>query len=197
TSMQEVFDSTGYKMEDRGARWIEGYAFLKPGVTRPQAQAELNSIAQRLENDFPETNRGHGIEIFPLWKTPFNGAGNMSPTLGITAAVAFFVLLIACANVSNLLLARSLLRRHEMTMRLALGAGRRRLIKQLFTEGLLLSLIAVLGGIAVAYWSRNALVLAFPTSLPGITIDYPGQLDWRVLLLSITICIGSTKVFAL
>src|ERR1041385_4856412 len=111
TSMQETFDSTGYQMEDRSARWIEGFAFLKPGVTREQAQAELNSIAQRLENDFPETNRGHGIEIIPLWKTPFNGAGNMSQTLGTTMSVAFLVLLIACANVSNLLLARSLLRR--------------------------------------------------------------------------------------
>src|SRR4029450_9455392 len=158
-SMQETFDSTGYKLEDRGARWIEGYAFLKPGVSREQAQAELNSIAQRLENDFPETNRGHGFEILPLWKTPFNAVGNLSPPLAITTGVAFFVLLIACANVSNLLLARSLLRRHEMTMRLALGAGRARLIKQLFTEGLLLSLIAAAGGILVAYWCRNALVL--------------------------------------
>src|SRR5205807_402382 len=92
---------------------------------------------------------------------------------------------------------RSLLRRHEMTMRLALGAGRGRLIRQLFTEGLLLSMIAALGGIAVAYWSRNALVLAFPPSVPGITIDYPGQLDWRVLLLSVAISIGSTMLFAL
>src|SRR3989440_4081651 len=197
TSMQETFDNTGYKLEDRGARWVEGYAFLKPDVTRQQGQAEFSAIAKRLENDFPETDRGHGIEIFPLWKTPFNGAAGISPTLGITAAVVFFVLLIACANVSNLLLARSLLRRQEMTMRLALGAGRRRLIKQLFTEGLHLSLIAALGGIAVAYWSRNALVLAFPPSVPGITIDYPGSMDWRVLLLSIAICIGSTMLFAL
>ncbi|HET9417963.1 MAG TPA: ABC transporter permease, partial [Chthoniobacterales bacterium] len=197
TSMQETFDSTGYKLEDRGARWIESYAFLKPGVTREQAQAELNAIAQRLENDFPDTDRGHGIEILPLWKTPFNAVGNLSPTLAITSAVAFFVLLIACANVSNLLLARSLIRRHEMTMRLALGAGRRRLIKQLFTEGLLLSLIAAAGGIMVAYWCRNALVLISPTRIPGITIDYPGQLDWRVLALSVAVCIGSTMLFAL
>jgi predicted permease len=197
TSMQETFDTTGYKLEDRGARWIEGYAFLKPGVTRQQAQAELKAIAQRLENDFPETNRGHGFEILPLWKTPFNAVANLSPTLSITTGVAFFVLLIACANVSNLLLARSLLRRHEMTMRLALGAARRRLIRQLFTEGLLLSIIAAVGGIMVAYWCRNALVLISPTRTPGITIDYPGHLDWRVLALSVAVCIGSTMLFAL
>ena len=197
TSMQETFDTTGYKLEDRGARWIEGYAFLKPGVTRQQAQAELNSIAQRLENDFPETNRGHEVQLVPLWKTPFNGAGNMSPTLAITMAVVFVVLLIACANVSNLLLARSLLRRHEMTMRLALGAGRRRLIKQLVTEGSLLSITAAAGGIAVAYWCRNALVLAFPSPVPGVVIDFPGQIDWRVLVVGAAICILSTLVFAL
>src|SRR5580765_1284103 len=197
TSMQETFDTTGYKLEDRGARWIEGYAILKPGVSRQQAQAELNSVSQRLEKDFPDTNRGHENQLVPLWKTPFNGAGNMSSTLAITMAVVFLVLLIACANVGNLLLARSLLRRHEMTMRLALGAGRGRLVRQLVSEGLLLSLIAAVGGIAVAYWCRNALVLAFPPPLPGTVIDYPGQIDWRVLAASAGICIASTLLFAL
>jgi len=197
TSMQETFDTTGYKLEDRDARWIEGYAILKPGVSRQQAQAELNSISQRFEKDFPDTNRGHENQLVPLWKTPFNGAGNMSSTLAITMAVVFLVLLIACANVGNLLLARSLLRRHEMAMRLALGAGRRRLVRQLVTEGLLLSLIAAAGGIAVAYWCRNALVLAFPPPLPGTVIDYPGQIDWRVLAVSAGICMASTLLFAL
>ena len=195
-SMQETFD-TGYKLEDRSARWIEGYAFLKPGVTRQQADAELHAISQRLEKDYPETNRGHDLSLSPLWRTPFNQAGNMTSTLAITMAVVFFVLLIACANGSNLLLARSLLRRHEMTMRLALGAGRRRLIKQLFTEGLILSVIAAVGGIAVAYWCRNALVLSFPSPAAGIVIDLPGRIDWRVLVASVVICIGATTLFAL
>src|SRR2546425_8789541 len=197
TSMQETFDNTGYKLEDRAARWIEGYAFLKPGVTRQQGEAELSAIAKRLENDYPQTDRGHEVGLLPFWKTPFNAAGGISRTLGITAAVVFFVLLIACANVSNLLLARSLLRRHEMTMRLSLRAGRPPFVTQNLPQSLFLSLIAALGGIAVAYWSRNALVFAFPPSVPGITIDYPGQLDWRVLLLSVAICIGSTMLFAL
>jgi putative ABC transport system permease protein len=196
-SMQETFDATGYKLEDRSARWIEGYAFLKPGVTRQQAEAELHAISQRLEKDYPETNRGRDLALSPLWRTPFNQAGNMSSTLAITMAVVFFVLLIACANVSNLLLARSLLRRHEMTMRLALGAGRRRLVRQLVTEGLLLASIAAVGGIAVAFWCRNALVLAFPSPAAGIVIDLPGQIDWRVLLVSVAICIGATMLFAL
>jgi macrolide transport system ATP-binding/permease protein len=195
-SMQETFD-TGYKLEDRNARWIEGFAFLKPGVTRQQADAELHAISQRLEKDYPETNRGRDLSLSPLWRTPFNQAGNMTSTLAITMAVVFFVLLIACANVSNLLLARSLLRRHEMTMRLALGAGRRRLIRQLLTEGLILSLIAAVGGIAVAYWCRNALVLSFPSPAAGIVIDLPGRIDWRVLVGSVAICIGSTMLFAL
>src|SRR5439155_19706292 len=158
---------------------------------------EMSAVAQRLAKDYPETNRGRGIQLLPLWKTPFNKAREMLPTLEICVVVVLFVLLIACANVSNLLLVRSLLRRHEMTMRMALGAGRGRLIKQLVTEGLLLSVIAAIGGIAVAYWARNALVLAFPSPAPGVVMEFAGQIDWRVLAITIAICVGSTLLFAL
>jgi len=154
TSMQERFDPPGYKLEDRGARWIEGFVRLKPGVTPEQAQAEISAVAKRLETDYPATNHGRGVKLFPLWKTPFNNAGTLRPTLGIALAVVVFTLLIACANVSNLLLVRSFARKHEMTVRLALGAGRGRLVKQLLTEGLILSALAAGGGLIVANWLR-------------------------------------------
>ena len=79
-SMQERFDPGGYKLEDRGARWIEGFVRLKPGVTPQQAQAEISAAAKRLETVYPATNRGRGIRLFPLWKTPFNNAGTLLPT---------------------------------------------------------------------------------------------------------------------
>ena len=94
-------------------------------------------MAKRLENDYPATNRGRGVRLFPLWKTPFNNAGTLFPTLSVALAVVCFVLLIACANVGNLLLVKAFGRRHEMTVRLAVGAGRGRLLKQLLTEGLI------------------------------------------------------------
>src|SRR5437868_15186278 len=72
-SMQERFDATGYKLEDRGARWIEGFVRLKPGVTAEQAQAELSAAAQHLEAEYPATNLGRGIRLLPLWQSPFNG----------------------------------------------------------------------------------------------------------------------------
>src|SRR5260370_42439912 len=95
-----------------------------------QAQQESCAAAKRLEADYPGTNCGRGIKLWPLWQTPFNNAGTLLPTLEIMLAVVVFVLLIACANVGNLLLVRSLARRHEMTVRLAIGAGRGRLFTQ-------------------------------------------------------------------
>src|ERR1700674_2325627 len=129
-SMEETFESGGYKLEDRGARWIEAYVRLKPGVTRAQAQEEISAIATRLEHDYSATNRGRSIRLWPLWQTPFNNAGTLLPTLEIMLAVGSFVLLIACANVGNLLLVRSFARRHEMTVRLAIGARRPPFFKQ-------------------------------------------------------------------
>src|ERR1700690_4289975 len=195
-SMEETFESGGYKLEDRSARWIESYARLKPGVTREQAQTEVSTVAKRLEAEYPATNRGRGFELWPLWQTPFNNAGTLLPTLGIMMAVVVFVLLIACANVGNLLLARSFARRHEMTVRVAVGANHGRLVQQLVTEGLILSAVAAASGLLVAYWCRHALVLLFPARA-GVAMTLPGEIDWRVVALSAGVCLASTLLLGL
>ncbi|HSY97862.1 MAG TPA: ABC transporter permease [Terriglobales bacterium] len=192
-SMLEVFDGGSDKLEDRRARWAEAYVRLKPGVTRNQAQQEISAIATRLEAAYPATNRGRGIKVWPLWQTPFNHAGHLLPTFEIMVVVTMFVLLIVCANVGNLLLVRSFARGHEMTVRLALGAGPGRLLRQLVTEGLLLSACGAAGGMLLAYWCRHALVLLFP----GDVMYLPGQIDSRVLGLSAAICLVVTLAVGL
>ena len=195
-SMQPQFSAGEYSLEDRAARWIEGFVRLKPGVTIGQAQAELSAVMARLEAEHPATNRGRGIRLLPLWQTPFNGAAAMLPALGVALGVVLVVLLIACANVGNLLLVRAFARQQEMTIRLAIGAGRRRLVQQLLTEGLILSLIAGGGGLLTAIWMRDALAILTPPR-NGVTLRFAGDLDWRVLVLSAGVCLASTLVFGL
>src|SRR5438874_4689909 len=195
-SMQSQFDAGVYKLEDRGARWIEGYVRLKPGVTIEQAQAEVSAIAARLEAAYPETNRGRSVRLYPLWQTPFNNAGALLPTLGVALVVVVAVLLIACANVGNLLLLRGFARQQEMTIRLSLGAGRARLVRQLLTEGLILSAVAAAGGLVVANWLRDALAFLTPPR-GGVLLRLPGEIDWRVIAASAALCVVSTMLFAL
>jgi predicted permease len=195
-SMEENFEAGGYKLEDRSARWIEAYVRLKPGVTRGQAQEEISVIAQRLEAQYPESNRGRGIRLWPLWQTPFNNAGTLLPTLEIMVVVVVFVLFIACANVGNLLLVRSFARRGEMTVRLAIGAGRGRLLQQLLVEGLLLSALGTAGGLGLAYWSRHALVLLLPAR-GGVAMHLSGEMDGRFLALSAGVCSLATLLIGL
>jgi predicted permease len=149
-----------------------------------------------LEDDYPATNRGRSVKLWALWHTPFNNAGTLLPTLEIMLAVVVFVLLIACANVGNLLLVRSFARRHEMTVRLAIGAGRGRIVKQLFTEALILSAFGAAGGLLVAHWCRHALILLFPARA-GVAMHLPGEIDWRVLLLSAGVCLLATILLGL
>jgi predicted permease len=186
-SMIDAFYAGSGKLEDRGARWAEAYVRLKPSVTGNQAQQEISAIAARLEAQYPATNRGRGIKVWPLWQTPFNHAGELLPIFEIMVVVVMFVLLIVCANVGNLLLVRSFARRHEITVRVAVGAGRGRLLRQHMKEGLLLAACGAAGGMLVAYWCRHALPLLFPVR-GGEAMYLPGQVDGRVLGLSAAIC---------
>ncbi len=195
-SMEETFEAGGYKLQDRDAQWVESFVRLKPGVTAEQAQQEVSAIATRLAATYPETNRGRGMQLWALWQTPFNHARTLLPTLELMLAVALFVLVIACANVGNLLLARSFARRHEMSVRAALGAGRARLLRQMLTEGLILAGLGSGGAMLVAYLSEHALVLFFPASA-GVAMYLPGELDWRVFCACAAVSLFTTLMLGL
>jgi putative ABC transport system permease protein len=138
-----------YDEAERDSRHLRAIARLKPGVTVAQAQVEMNVIAQRLEQEHPLTNKGQGVNVVSITDDTIGG---VRPTLLMIFAAVLFVLLVACANVANLLLARSTVRHKEITIRAAIGAGRAQLIRQLLTESLLLALCGGALGLFLASW---------------------------------------------
>jgi putative ABC transport system permease protein len=141
-----------YDDSKRSERHLRAIARLKPGVTTQQAQTELSLIAQRLEQQHPETNKGRGVHVSSITEDTVGGA---SRALWMIFGAVGFVLLVACANVANLLLARASARQKEITIRSAIGAARSRLIRQLLTESLLLSIVGGTLGLFIAIWGTG------------------------------------------
>jgi predicted permease len=164
---------------DNPSLWAVG--LLKSGVTWEQARRDLSSIAGQLAREFPATNAGVDAAVVPLQEFR---VGHVRPALLIVLGFVALVLLIACANIANLQLARSTSRRREMSLRAALGAGQARLVRQLLTESLVLSLIGGSAGILLAHWAIDALVAAVPGGLP---VFGEVGLDSGVLLFSTAI----------
>ena len=138
---------------------------LKPALTQAQAQSDMNAIAVRLAEAYPKSNSKHGVTMAPLANAI---VGNVRPTLLVLVGAVGFVLLIACANVANLLLARSTGRQKEIAIRLAVGAGRGQVIRELLTESVVLALAGGVAGLAVARWGTQAVVAAIPGGLPRL-----------------------------
>ncbi|HXJ04532.1 MAG TPA: ABC transporter permease [Candidatus Acidoferrum sp.] len=157
----------------RGAHYLTVIARLKPGVSIDQAQAEMTAISKRLEEQHPEKNAGWTSKVLSLNEAT---VGNIRPTLLVLFGAVGFLLLIACANVANLLLARATARQREIAIRFSLGAGRLRIARQLLTESILLSGIACGSGLLLAEWAIRALRTLPPSTLPraeSIGLDLP------------------------
>jgi putative ABC transport system permease protein len=170
---------------ERGGRWFSALARLKSGVSSAQAQAEMNAICKSLERAYPDTNEKRGVEIASLTQET---VGDLRPALLVIMGAVGFVLLIACTNVANLLLARAESRQHEIAIRAAIGASRGRLIRQLLTESVVLSFVGAALGMLMSIWGVKALMLASPVSFPSFVNP---RLDLRVALFTILISLAA------
>jgi len=187
--MPLVFDPT--KPADRGRHYLKVVARLKPGVSMEQARAGLVTVAKRLEQAYPASNTGWTVTLVPLHELI---SGDIRPALWIMLVAGGCVLLIACANLANLLLAKAMSRQDEVVVRAALGASRWQLIRQLLTESCLLSLAGGALGLLLAWLGIHLIVALRPGNLPRVDEI---SLDTPVLLFSLVISLISGILFGL
>lgn len=178
-------------MQWRNSHYLEVFARLKPAVTLAQARAEMNEIAASLKRTYPDANSGAGTYIL---RVQDDLVGDIRPALLTLLVAVGFLLLIACANVANLLLVRATGREKEMSIRLTLGAGSFRLIRQMLTESALLSVAGGATGLLVASWARQTLLALRPTSLPRYNAI---EIDSRVLIFTLAISVVTGVLFGL
>ena len=185
-----VFKPFEVQAGQRGAHYIEAIGRLKPGVTREQAQADVAAIEQRIATQHPRV-QGYGIWLQPVLDSI---VGEYRRPLWMLLGAVACVLLIGCANISNLLLARGVSRRTELSVRMALGAGRWRIVRQLLAESTMLSMAGGAGGLLLATWSSNAMSALLPTDVPrGAVID----VDTGVLLFTTAVSVAAGILFGI
>ncbi|HXZ19410.1 MAG TPA: ABC transporter permease [Candidatus Acidoferrales bacterium] len=176
---------------NRGGHWLAVVGRLKPGVSTAEAQAELDTINQRLAREFPGENSGWVIRMTPLGELV---VGDVRPTLVMLWGAVGVILLIACANIASLLLARATTRSREIAVRSTLGAGRSRIVRQLLSESLVLGLLGGAAGTALAYWGVHALGSLLAQNLPQVN---PIRVDAAVLGFALAISAAAGSVFGL
>ena len=184
-----------FSLTDRGSRWLMVIGRLKPGVTVVQAQANIAAIARQLERTYRQTNDQMGAAVYLLSQSPFSLKRSMQSALAVLMAAVAIVLLIACANIANLLLARAASRRKEVAVRLALGSTRWRMLGQMLTESFVLASCGAAVGLTLAFWTARSL----PAFLPpyGIQVSFDTRPDVVVLAFTLGLTVITTVLFGL
>lgn len=180
--------------DNRGVFWLNVLGKLKPGVAPRQAERDLDLLMQRIAESSPDIHRGpNQIALDPMWRSPFGVNVYLYSTLPMLLALAGVLLLLACANVANLLLVRSVARRREIAIRLSVGASRWRLVRQLLVESLVLALGAGIVAILFTTWTAGTFAAFVPSSTLPLSLN--GQMDRSVLLLALLVSLLTAVVF--
>ena len=183
-------------LQRRGSSWMRMIGRLKPGVSMEQAQAGISTLASQLEKAYPNENEGRVATLFPVSKIDPRGYTPLVTAAALLMSVVAMVLLIACANVANLLLARASARRKEVAVRLAMGASRLRLVRQLLTESVLLALLGGAAGLLIAVWTIE-LLKATPPPVGVFSFNLDFSIDARVLWFTFALSVLTGIIFGL
>jgi macrolide transport system ATP-binding/permease protein len=193
-AMQPALLAGAAPLGDRGVRWVLGLGRVKAHIPRAEVDARLQASAQQLATRFPDTDDRQAA-LIPIWRSPWGAQGGTGPVLMMLAAAVGFLLLLSCTNAANLLLARAVGRRRDIALRLAVGASRSQIVRQLLVESMLLALSATMLGVGVAY-AASDVVLAFlpPTDSPFV---FGSGVDATVLAFALCPAIVTLVAFGL